>query len=79
MPAPDPNSIRRVAEKFQPHHPARFQDLIPWHDEILALRDKGASGEAMAGLLTHHGVQTSRSESRLRSSQADLPGAEVVP
>src|SRR2546425_522747 len=60
MPAPDPNSIRRAVEQFQQCRRARFQNLIPWRDDILALRDKGASGEAIADLLTQHGVRTSR-------------------
>ena len=60
MPVPDPNSIRRAVEQFQPRRRARFQSLIRWRDDILALRDKGASCEAIANLLTQHGVRTSR-------------------
>ena len=62
IPSADPNTIRRAVEQFQQCRQARFQNLIPWRDDILALRDKGASGEAIADLLTQHGVRTSRSE-----------------
>jgi hypothetical protein len=60
MPAPDPNSIRRAIEQFQPRRRPRFQNLLPWRAEVLALRGKGASCEAIADLLNQHGVRTSR-------------------
>ena len=60
MPDPDPKSIRQAVEQFQPRRRPRFQNLVPWLDEILALRTKGASCEAIAELLSQHGVQTSR-------------------
>jgi len=60
MPVPDPDSIRRAVEHFQPRRRLRFVNLIPLRDDILALRDKGASCEAIADLLTQHGVRASR-------------------
>jgi hypothetical protein len=60
MPSPDPKSIRQAVEQFQPRRRLRFQKLVPWSDEILALRAKGASCGAIAELLSQHGVPTSR-------------------
>ena len=60
MSDPDGKSIREAVEQFQPRRRPRYQNLVPWRDEILALRAKGASCEAVAELLTQHGVQTSR-------------------
>jgi len=60
MPVTDPNSIRQAAAQFQPHRRPRFQNLLAWRDVIIELRGKGASCEAIAELLTRHGVKTSR-------------------
>jgi hypothetical protein len=60
MTVTDPNSIRQAAAEFQPCRRPRFQNLQPWREVIIELRDKGASCEAIAGLLTRHGVKTSR-------------------
>jgi len=60
MTATDPNSIRQAAAEFQPSRRPRFQNLQPWREVIIELRGKGASCEAIAGLLTRHGVKTSR-------------------
>lgn len=60
MPAPDRSDIRRAVDQFRPRRRSRFQNLVPWNEEIVALREKGASCEAIAELLTQHGVRTSR-------------------
>lgn len=60
MSGPDRTNIRRAVDQFQPQRRSRFQNLVPWRDEILMLREKGASCEAIAELLTQHGVRTSR-------------------
>jgi hypothetical protein len=60
MPNPDRANIRRAVDQFQPQRRRRFHNLVPWDEEIVALRDKGASCEAIAELLTQHGVKTSR-------------------
>ncbi len=60
MTVTDPNSIRQAAAEFQPCRRPRFQNLQPWREVIIELRDKGASCGAIAGLLTRHGVKTSR-------------------
>ena len=60
MPATDPKNIRQAVAEFQPHRRPRFQNLLVWNDVIIELRAKGASCEAIAELLTRHGVKTSR-------------------
>jgi hypothetical protein len=60
MPGADPNPIRQAVAEFQPHRRPRFQNLLAWQDVIIELREKGASCEAIAELLTRHGVKTSR-------------------
>jgi hypothetical protein len=60
MPITDPDSIRQAAAEFQPCHRPRYGNLQPWREVIIELRGKGASCEAIAGLLTRHGVKTSR-------------------
>ena len=60
MTVTDPISIRQAAAEFQPCRRPRFQNLQPWREVIIELRDKGASCGAIAGLLTRHGVKTSR-------------------
>ena len=60
MPATDPKNIRQAVAEFQPHRRPRFQNLLVWNDVILELRAKGASCEAIAELMTRHGVKTSR-------------------
>jgi hypothetical protein len=56
----DPQTIRQAVAEFQPRRRPRFQNLLPWRDVILELREKGASCQAVAELLTRHGVKTSR-------------------
>jgi hypothetical protein len=60
MPDADPKNIRQAVAEFQPHRRPRFQNLLVWNDVIVELRAKGASCEAIAELLTRHGVKTSR-------------------
>jgi hypothetical protein len=60
MPVADPNLIRQAAAQFQPRRSRRFGNLQPCQDVILELREKGASCEAIAELLTRYGVKTSR-------------------
>jgi hypothetical protein len=60
MTVTDPNSIRQAAAEFQPCRRPRFQNLQPWREVVIELRFKGASCEAIAELLTRHGVKTSR-------------------
>ncbi|MGD0349119.1 MAG: hypothetical protein ABSB84_02225 [Verrucomicrobiota bacterium] len=60
MPGTDPNPIRQAVAQFQPRRRPRFQNLLPWQDVVVELRGKGASCEAIAELLTRHGVKTSR-------------------
>jgi hypothetical protein len=60
MPVTDPKNIRQAVAEFQPHRRPRFQNLLVWNDVIIELRAKGASCEAIAELLTRHGVKTSR-------------------
>ena len=56
----DANLIREAAAQFQPRRRPRFQNLQPCRDVIVELREKGASCEAIAELLTRYGVKTSR-------------------
>ncbi len=56
----DPNLIRQAAAQFQPRRRPRFQNLQACQDVIIELREKGASCEAIAELLTRYGVKTSR-------------------
>jgi len=60
MPGSDANLIREAAAQFQPRRRPRFQNLQPCRDVIVELREKGASCEAIAELLTRYGVKTSR-------------------
>jgi len=60
MPGADANLIREAAAQFQPRRRPRFQNLQPCRDVIVELREKGASCEAIAELLTRYGVKTSR-------------------
>lgn len=60
MPGSDPNLIREAAAQFQPRRRPRFQNLQSCCDVIIELREKGASYEAIAELLTRYGVKTSR-------------------
>lgn len=60
MPSTEPNLIREAAAQFQPRRRPRFQNLQPCRDVIVELREKGASCEAIAELLTRYGVKTSR-------------------
>lgn len=56
----DTDSIRQAVAQFQPSRRPRFQNLQPWREVIIELRGKRASCEAIAELLTRHGVKTSR-------------------
>lgn len=60
MPDTSPTNIRQAVAEFQPHRRPRFQKLLPLREVILELRGKGASCQAVAELLTRHGVTTSR-------------------
>jgi hypothetical protein len=60
MPGIDPITIRQAIAQFKPRRRARFHNLMPWRNDILTLREMGASCEAIAELLTQHGVRTSR-------------------
>ena len=60
MPGNDPNLIRQAVAQFQPRRRPRFGNLEPCRDVIVELRQKGASCEAIAELLTRYGVKTSR-------------------
>lgn len=60
MPVTDPNLIRQAAAQFEPRRRPRFQNLQACRDVIIELREKGASCEAIAELLTRYGVKTSR-------------------
>lgn len=60
MPSADPNLIRQAVAQFQPRRRPRFQNLEPCREVIVELREKGASCEAIAELLTRYGVKTSR-------------------
>ena len=60
MPVTDPNLIRQAAAQFEPRRRPRFQNLQACRDVIIELREKGASCEAIAELLTRYGVRTSR-------------------
>jgi hypothetical protein len=60
MPGSDPNLIREAAAQFEPRRRPRFQNLQPCRDVIVELREKGASCQAIAELLTRYGVKTSR-------------------
>ena len=60
MPGTDANLIRQAAAQFQPRRRPRFQNLQPCREVIVELREKGASCEAIAELLTRYGVKTSR-------------------
>ena len=60
MPGADPNLIRQAVAQFQPRRRPRFQNLQACREVIIELREKGASCEAIAELLTRYGVKTSR-------------------
>jgi hypothetical protein len=61
IPTPDLESLRKAIQEYQPD-PSRipFNNLKPFHDSIVELRGKNASYAAIAELLEHHGVKTSR-------------------
>jgi hypothetical protein len=60
-PTLDLESLRKAIREYQPD-PSRipFNNLKPFHDSIVELRGKNASYAAIAELLEHHGVKTSR-------------------
>jgi hypothetical protein len=60
MPGTNPNLIREAAAQFQPRRRPRFENLQACRDVIIELREKRASCEAIAELLTRYGVKTSR-------------------
>jgi hypothetical protein len=60
MPDSDPQNIRQAVAEFQPRRRPRFQNLLTCRDVVFELRDKGASSQAIAELLTRHGIKTSR-------------------
>jgi hypothetical protein len=59
--APNLELLRKAIREYQPD-PSRipFSNLKPFHDSIVELRGKNASYAAIAELLEHHGVKTSR-------------------
>jgi hypothetical protein len=61
IPTPDLESLRKAIQEYQPD-PSRipFSNLKPFHNSIVELRGKNASYAAIAELLEHHGVKTSR-------------------
>jgi hypothetical protein len=61
IPTPDLESLRKAIQEYQPD-PSRvpFSNLKPFRDSIVELRGKNASYAAIAELLEHHGVKTSR-------------------
>jgi len=60
-PAPDLESLRAAVQEFRPNpHRVPFNNLKPFHDSIVELRNKNASYVAIADLLTQNGVKTSR-------------------
>ena len=58
---PNLELLRKAIREYQPD-PSRipFNNLKPFHDSIVELRGKNASYAAIAELLEHHGVKTSR-------------------
>src|SRR5271166_4021558 len=60
-PTPNLELLRQAVQEYQPD-PSRipFSNLKPFHDSIVELRGKNASYAAIAELLEHHGVKTSR-------------------
>jgi hypothetical protein len=58
---PNLELLRKAIREYQPD-PSRipFNNLKPFHDSIVELRDKNASYAAIAELLQQHGVKTSR-------------------
>ena len=60
MPGNDPSLMRQAVAQFQPRRRPRFGNLDPCREVINELREKGASCEAIAELLTRYGVKTSR-------------------
>lgn len=60
MSAFDPNTIRQAVAEFSPRRPKKFHDLYPAKEVIAELRQKGASYEAVADLLTQHCLPTSK-------------------
>jgi hypothetical protein len=60
MSAFDPTAIRRAVAEFTPPQPRRFRNLLQAKDVIAELRQKGATFEGIAGLLTQHCLPTSK-------------------
>ena len=61
IPTPDLESLRKAIQAFRPNpHRVPFNGLKLVHDSIVELRGKNASYAAIAELLEHHGVKTSR-------------------
>src|SRR5213079_3722903 len=56
----DPTVVRKAVAEFTPSRPQRFQDLFPAKDVIAELRQKRASYQAIAELLTKHCLPTSK-------------------
>jgi hypothetical protein len=58
---PDLELLRKAIQEFRPNpHRVPFNNLKPFHDSIVELRNKNASYVAIADLLKQHGVKTSR-------------------
>ena len=60
MPTFNPDHVRKAVAEFSPRRPQKFQDLLPATEVIAELRQKKASYEAIADLLTQHCLPTSK-------------------
>ena len=61
IPMPDLESLRKAIQEYQPDRSRiPFSNLKPFHNSIVELRGKNASYAAIAELLEHHCVKTSR-------------------
>jgi len=61
MSAFDPVVARQAVAEFIPKRPVKFQELLAAKDMIAELRQRRASFESIAELLTKHCLQTSKS------------------
>ncbi|MGD0207515.1 MAG: hypothetical protein ABSC89_07920 [Verrucomicrobiota bacterium] len=57
----DPSTIRKAIAEFKPKRPPKFHELLAAKEWIVELRQKGASYESIADLLTQHYVPISTS------------------
>ncbi len=60
-PTPDLESLRKAVQEFRPNpHRVPFNNLKPFHDSIVELRNKNASYFLIAEILQQNGIKTSR-------------------